>query len=167
MVIPARYRSAVNNIGFTSISLGYNGVELFPLESLESGQVGYSVHPSGRSLCDGSEGALQEHWLVIGIESLCGDPLILDTNDRDLRVLYGIHGQGKWEPITVALSLDGFLAALRELKRLTVGRENPVSLEANPVGAAEKSEFLARIAEINGTNEAVTQFWELILENET
>jgi hypothetical protein len=149
-----------------SVSLGYNGIELFPFESIEAGQVGYSVDPTGRLLCDGSAGAWKQHWLVIGTESLCGDPVILDTLDPDLRVLAAIHGQGKWEPTTVATSLDGFWEVFRELKTLSVGRENPVVLEDNPIGAEERSKFLGRVAEINGTDEDVTQFWTSMLENE-
>jgi hypothetical protein len=166
MVVPEQYSRGLDSHGFVSVTLGYNGIELFPREAIEARQVGYSVDPTGRSLCDGSPGAWEKHWLVIGTESLCGDPVILDTLDPNLRVLYDIHGQGKWEPMTVAPSLDGFWKAFRELNTLSAGRENPISLEANPIGAEEKSEFLGRLTEIIGTDEEVSQFWMSMLENE-
>lgn len=122
MVIPERYQTARKGLEFASVNLGFNGVELFPSDAVEAGQIGFSVGPNGKSLCDGSAGAWRHHWLVIGIETLCGDPLILDTADPNFRVLYAIHGQDKWEPTTIAPTLNGFFEAIRELKKLTAGR---------------------------------------------
>jgi hypothetical protein len=104
--------------------------------------------------------------LVIGFETLCGDPLILDTLDPNLRVLHALHGQGQWEPSTIAPSLSGFFKGIQELNRLALGREDPVSLEANPISDSEKSAFLEKIGQINGADGEMMPFWELMLENE-
>jgi hypothetical protein len=47
-VIPEEYLALRRTLEFTSVNLGFNGVEFLPADEVESGQVGYSVSPAPR-----------------------------------------------------------------------------------------------------------------------
>jgi hypothetical protein len=45
-VVPDRYKESRNNLGFDEVNIGYNGFELFTVDAIVPGQVGYSVSPN-------------------------------------------------------------------------------------------------------------------------
>ena len=77
-------------------------------ELLDEAQLGYAVAPDGTSLV-GATGAWQANWLVVGYETLCGDPIFVDLADERLPVFTAPHGMGVWTPTQVASSLAEFL----------------------------------------------------------
>jgi hypothetical protein len=83
-------------------------VELYAPAELEAGQVGYSVDVEGRSLI-GGDGGWRAEWVVIGIETLLGDPIFVDVTTPQLPVFTAMHGMGKWDPELIADSLEQFL----------------------------------------------------------
>jgi hypothetical protein len=159
VLIPQEYQAARSTLEFDSVTIGHFDIEVFPLDQIESWRIRYS-------------GSWQTGWLIIGWEDLRVGALILDTDDSNFRVLYASYigtdidpwGPDVWEAaITIATTLNGFLEAIRELKRLSLGRDSPDSLKANPVSAAERSAFLARIARIC-TGWEGAWFWESRLD---
>jgi len=66
--------------------------------------------------------------LVIGIESMLGDPIFINTS-----VFKATHGMGKWDPDLLAPSFRTFLKALDVIRKVAVGREHPVALKKRPI----------------------------------
>ena len=141
-----------------SVSLGYTTVALFSAAEVEDAQVGYSVSDSGERVTGDQEGDWKESWLVIGCEDLCGDPIFVDLAKPLLPVFTAAHGQGDWSPVMIASSWEGFIQALQLVKRVSIGRENPVKLQQNPLSAVEREQTLNRIAQLN--RGASLEFWE-------
>ena len=152
------YLDLRNEATIESVSLGYTTFALFSAAEVEDAQVGYSVSDSGERFTGDQEGDWKESWLVIGYEDLCGDPIFVDLAKPLLPVFTAAHGQGDWSPVMIASSYEGFIQALQEVKRISLGRENPVKLERNPISAVEREQTLNRIAELNQS--ASLEFWE-------
>ena len=163
MILPERYWKVRSSLGFDQIEFGVGGLFLFTVTEIEAGQIGYSVHQDASSLCSDKEGAWQQTWIVIGQDTACGDPLIIDIADPALPVFRDFHGQGRWDPVCIAISLDAFVSSLREFAQIARGRSTPVDRDAKPVTAAERRDFLLRISEIND-GRANMDFWEVLLE---
>lgn len=162
--VPQAYEAWRLELGFDEISYGAGGVYLEHVDGLKEAQVGYSVSPEGKSFCTGQPGDWLESWLVIGHDTLVGDPVFVDTSVADLPVLTAMHGSGTWDPTCIAVSLESFGTAFKEVRRLSKGRENPVELEKHPLPAAERSAALAKIEAANPG--ADIQFWELLISVE-
>jgi len=161
MNVPPAYAQWRSTLGFDEVSYGVGGIRIIPLEELDAFQVGYSRSPSGQ-LLHGAEGGWRKEWIAIGHETATGDPIILDVDT--MRVITAPHGEGTWNPKAIAVSLEGFGIALRTFRRLAVGRENPVQLEANPLPVEERKAALSGIAEANPQVDLF--FWDLQLEDE-
>ena len=153
----ARWRSALE---FDEVSYGVGGIRIVPLELLEEFQVGYSRSPEGKSLC-GPVGWWQKDWIVIGQETAMGDPIILDA--VTMQVMTARHGEREWNAEPVAVSLAGFGCALKVLRMLAAGRENPVQLDAHPLSNGERQSAFFTIAQNNP--DIALLFWELLIGN--
>jgi hypothetical protein len=165
MKIPQEYVSWCESLVRREVTLGYGGLNIFSPAEVEIGQIDYSQSPGGGSLCDGSPGAWEPGWIVIGCDTLLGDPIILDASNRLLPVMTAAHGEEGWEPQVISTSLKAFAVALETIQHLSVGRENPVELEQNPLGSEEKEQALERIQSAN-KGEIGIEFWSQIFEAE-
>lgn len=163
MKIPDRYAAWRNALDFDDISYGVGGIRIFPLAEIDEGQIGYSRSPDGYSLCDGAEGSWKPEWIVIGYETGLGDPIILDTSNPNSQVTTAMHGEGSWEPLPIAKSLEVFAATLRAIREISVGREYPVALENNPLSEDQRQSVLRAIRKIND-DEIEMGFWEAMLQ---
>ena len=163
MELPSDYIRVRQLISVSEVSYGIGGIKLFNTEEIEEGQVGYSVAPDGRSLCGDGAGEWQPGWIAVGYETACGDPLFIETTDRSLPVFTAVHGEGSWQPKSVAISFDAFASCLREFAKLANGRANPVELENNPLPESDRNAFFERIAELNGRG-FDPAFWALMVE---
>ena len=107
------------------------------------------------------EGEWLKNWLVIGYEDCCGDPIFIDTAHQGFPVYSAMHGEGSWEAIRIADSLEGLGHALSAVVDVSKGRENPVALENNLLNQHEKELTLATIKRYNPN--ADLDFWETML----
>jgi hypothetical protein len=148
----------------SEVSVGYNELTFFTVDELDEGQVGFSVDDNNNSLITGQEGDWKEEWLVIGIDGLIGDPIFVDTSSKQLQVLTAAHGEGEWEPIPIADTLDSFSDIIQKLKKISVNRTSPVDLEKNPISAKEKKQFIAEIKKNNANSDI--DYWENFLEED-
>lgn len=158
-----KLNQALSSLPFSEANLGCCGLHVYLPEEIEEGQLGYPTSPDGSSLCTGETGAWRPEWIVIGYDTGLGDPLIMDTSDPALPVMTDMHGQGRWEPVKIAASLEIFLSAFKDLAQIAEGRGSPVELEAKPLSQRERSDFLRRISELNG-NRTGLEFWSALLE---
>lgn len=92
--------------------------EIFTLDEFEAGQVGYSIDSYGNSLVSNEEGAWKSRWVVIGCETLCGDPIIIDTKENAFPVIILRHGSGQWdEGAYLSESIEKFINEIKKINK--------------------------------------------------
>lgn len=143
------------------VHFGAGGMRLFEPDQLAAAQIGYSITSNGQSLIDRRQGSWQPSWLVIGFDTLVGDPIFIDTSSPLLPVFTAMHGGGPWKPMLISPSLEHFFRIYKEFSRISKGRTCPVDLENNPLSVLEQSKFL-ELTRAAGSLES--EFWEIMLE---
>ncbi|KIV50833.1 hypothetical protein TS65_28850 [Aneurinibacillus migulanus] len=74
----------------------YITLELCTINELDEAQIGYGIDPEGNSLIKG-EALWDENWIVIGHETMCGDPIIADVTEAGYSISKLMHDMGNWE----------------------------------------------------------------------
>jgi hypothetical protein len=147
----------------SDVSLGYNEITFFDPLNLQEEQVGFSFDTEGNSLITGNDGDWKKEWLAIANDEV-GDPIMIDTSTPELTVLSAQHGQGAWEPFTIADSLDNFQNIISILNKISENRTTPVDLGQNPIPDAQRQNALNHIKKQNPHTEI--WFWEGYFEND-
>jgi hypothetical protein len=147
----------------SEVSLGSTTIRVYRSSELASGQVGYSISPTGEVLSGDRDGEWSRLWLVIGYDEACGDPIFIDRAEEGYPVYTAMPGKGRWEPRPIAVSLAAFAQALSAVAAVAGGRENPVALEKHPLTQQEKEVALATIRRHNPKLDL--GFWEALLTN--
>jgi hypothetical protein len=129
---------------------------------LTKGQVGYAVDPSGRSLTGRRKGAWRSSWLVIGHDTMCGDPVFVDLAQPAWPVYTAMHGRGAWDPTPIATSFEGFVQGMQVMKRVSRGRTSPAGLERKPLWPDELSKVKQDLRCLGTAAEQ--QFWLMWFE---
>ena len=155
------YEAGVNRLP-EEVSFGVTTIRIARASGLKKLQVGYSTDPRGVPLSGEAEGDWKSYWLVIGEDDTSGDPLFIDTSQGGFPVYTAFHGQGSWKPTLIAASLEGFGRALNILLELARGREDPMSLQSNPVTLDERVLALSKIREQNPS--ADMEFWTALMD---
>jgi hypothetical protein len=136
-----------NALGFDRVDYGVGGIELYPVQELESAQVGYSLDPNGRSLVGDGKGYWHKEWLVIGHETACGDPIFV-SKDHPYPVFTAIHGQGEWDPTLVAPSVEQFWRCLHVYRDFTAPYGGFIDAETNARDPKDEEAFIREISTI-------------------
>jgi hypothetical protein len=144
------------------VSFGITRLTIARGEEIQAAQLGYSINSEGRSLAGQDDGDWRSSWIVIGKDCSLGDPVFIDSAHPNNAVYKAAHGQGRWDPIPVASSLQNFRTALEALSALSRGREHPVALESNPLTLDDRQSFLSLIRDQNG--DVVVEFWSDLLD---
>lgn len=134
------------------LSFGVGGIAFFAPEDFLAAQSGY--HGPDWS----------ESWLVVARDTACGDPIFVDCAQPKLPVFTAMQGMGAWDPTPVALSWSGFIAALEAARPFTVGREQPVGVEQNPLSAVEQASLSEALERALGRSPPY--FWALLFVQE-
>jgi hypothetical protein len=145
----------------SEVSFGYSSVSICRISELPKRQVGYSINPAGTTLCGDGDGDWHTTWLVIGDEGECGDPIFIDTAAPGYPVYTAWHGEGRWDPKPIAVSLNGLRQALAAVAKAAEHRENPVALAQNPISVAERRAVLEEIQQHNPGIDLF--FWALMM----
>lgn len=96
----------------------YVNFDVFSLDNIEKGKIGYSVDQNGNSLVSEEDGAWKAEWIVIGYETLCGDPIIIDTSEVGFPVSSLMHGNGDWDGgVYLSKSLEKFTNGVEKINR--------------------------------------------------
>jgi hypothetical protein len=155
MTVRSDVLDVIKSFPFYEVELGYQTVTLFTSEQLDERQFGHSVSADG-------EGDSNHSLVVIGRDELLGDPIFIDTAQADFPVYIWMHDVDG-EPEKIAASLASFVSALGYIKKLSVGRENPVALETNPIPPVEREQILSQISKENPGIDM--GFWENWLQD--
>jgi hypothetical protein len=145
----------------TSFDFGYFEFTVASPRELVEFQVGYAVDDDGNSLTGDDEGDWRKGWVVFAQDFL-SDPVFTDMTIPTSPVFHAAHGEGAWDPVEIAPSLDAFATVLQAARCLAEGRESPVTLEANPVTDAEKTKFRDVVIG-NGASE---EYWLTFFEDD-
>lgn len=91
--------------------------EVFSFKEIDECQIGYSIDSDGNSLVTEEEDTWNDSWIVIGYETLCGDPIIIELNEAGYPVCRLMHGMGSWDNGTfLANSMQSFLHILKDIR---------------------------------------------------
>jgi len=134
-----------------NLAFGIGGVDFLPLEAIGDAQTGYGG-PDWRP-----------DWLVIAIETACGDPLFVDRSHPGSPVFTAMHGMGSWDSSPVAPSWHAFVRAVEAIRPYTKGREGPRGLRENPLTSEERVRITAVLQEALGVEPP--GFWHLLLDD--
>ena len=145
------------------VSIGYSEINFIKLEDIEKAQIGYSISENGKSLIGNKNGDWKKSWAVIAFDNL-DDPIFVNCENENLSVYTSQHGQGEWEETKIASSFTNFIEIINDLHKLSIGRENPVEIEQNPITENDLENFIKRIESKNSNIEI--WFWEGFLEND-
>jgi hypothetical protein len=145
------------------VCFGITRFTIAAANEIQAFQLGYSIDHRGRSLVGKEDGDWMPNWVVIGLDYSLGDPIFIDSADPETAVYKAAHGEGRWDPIRIASSLQNFRMALQALSALARGREHPVALESNPLTPDERQSFLSLIGDQNGDG-VVDEFWSDLLD---
>lgn len=158
-VVPKTYELLSAKFPLTAVAIGYWGIELVPSDRLPAAQLGYGILPKG---VERDTSGWKKSWLVIGRETLCGDPVFIETKEPVLPVYTAAHGTGFWEPQLIAPSSIAFFELIAQLTELANGRENPVALEKNPIPQKELQRFRKVLSAYFGRR--IPEFWNSLWE---
>ncbi len=140
MRIPEELIKKFYKIPFNEVSFGYTTISIYSLVKIRE--------------------IIENRWLIIGEEDLCGDSICVDIADSSFPVY--LVPLEDLEPECISSSFDNYLEILKMLQKLSERRQNPVELENNPLPENDKNIFLISIEEQNPDCEI--QFWESIFE---
>jgi hypothetical protein len=90
------------------VSFGCTALRVYRPNELASGQVGYSISPTGEDLSGDKNGDWRRAWLVIGYDETCGDPIFIDRAEEGYPVYTAVTGKSRWDPQRIAVSLVAF-----------------------------------------------------------
>ena len=130
-----------------SVNCGLSDIYFFKENSIEKEQAGYRFN--------GLTGEPIEEWIgdnyyVIGIDSCCGDPIIVDVSKEELPIYYMFHDD--WSSLQlIAESFDQFLEILHLID------DNDFDYEEG------KDELIAKIKEI--CPEEGYDYWEGLIQS--
>lgn len=158
--VPQAYQTLRKRFPLTTVEIGYWGVEIAPLGKVAEAQISYAVVPDGG---EGDTSNWEKSWLVIGRETLCGDPVFIDTSQPELPVFIAAHGMGIWKPVLIAPSIKAFFEILLRLAALAKVRENPVAHEENPIPKQVVQQFRKLLSSYLGRR--APSFWDDVFKN--
>ncbi|MDR6227366.1 hypothetical protein JOE21_003381 [Desmospora profundinema] len=139
-----------------TLYIGYGGIRFFALDELKSLQSLYLEKE------DGVNGRWNPAWIVIGVEESLDDPVFADQSESGYPVYTAIHGEGEWGPVCIAPSLIAFLQAIQVINEYSRGRENPISLEKNPLSVQEFQSLKMALNEVlcrDSNTKVDLEFW--------
>ncbi|MCI1695699.1 hypothetical protein [Aneurinibacillus aneurinilyticus] len=91
----------------------YMTIEICTINELDEAQIGYGIDSEGNSLIKG-EASWDEDWIVIGRETMCGDPIIADAAEAGYSISILMHDMESWEGGSyLAESISEFLKHLQ------------------------------------------------------
>ena len=156
-----KFENFINEL--EDISIGYSDLNFFKFDNIEKEQIGYSFGENGKSFVGNENGDWKKSWFVIGTDGL-DDPIFIDFEKPNFPVFISEHGEGSWEESYIAISLENFTEILKDLKKLSINRENPVDIEKNPIPKDEINAFLNKTYIENKYMDV--WYWKLFLEND-
>ena len=146
-----------------NISIGFQEINLVDFENFQNFQIGYSIDSKGKSLVGDNIGDWKKQWIVIAEDSL-GDPVFINIGDKNYPVFTSQHGNEIWTEIKISDTFENFLIILEDLKSLSIGRENTVKIDENPITKEEFNRFISKVKDKNPDSEI--WFWEVFLEED-
>jgi hypothetical protein len=87
----------------------------------------------------------------------------IDVSSPDLPIVTATHGEGTWEPLMIADSLQDFKMILVILNDVSSNRSNPVDIEKNPLNKKDRRTALSKIKTQNRHTDI--SYWENFFKN--
>ena len=93
------------------VEIGLNTIHLFKKNEIDEAQIGYRTNQDGIKIKEW----IGDNYYVIGEDSMCGDPIIVDVIKKELPVYTMFHDD--WNTMRlIAESLDEYINILEKIK---------------------------------------------------
>lgn len=127
------------------VNCGLSDIYFFQEDEMDEGQAGFRHDGEGNKI----EDWIGDEYVVIGIDSCCGDPIITDITKEELPIYCMFHDD--WSTLEqIAYNFEQFLEILHMIDDANIGDEK------------EKEELKAKIKEI--VPEEGYEYWECLLQ---
>ncbi len=94
----------------SDVEIGLNSIHLFSKDEIDDAQVGYRVNFEKVPIKEW----IGDSYYVIGEDSLCGDPIIVDIANKNLPIYHMFHD--KWDSLTlISESFDEYINILDKI----------------------------------------------------
>jgi len=104
------------------LELSMSEVCIFSKEVFEDAQIGYRVDDDGVKIKDW----IGEEYYVIGDDSMCGDPIIVKSDEPELPIYFMAHDD--WNSLEkIANSVEDFAKILKMIGKVDWTQENQVN----------------------------------------
>ena len=95
-----------------SIEIGLSIIHLFNEEEFDDAQIGYRCNKNGEKITDW----VGDNFYVIGHDSCCGDPILVDTSDNNLPIYSLFHDD--WTQLDkIANSFKEYIDILKMIEK--------------------------------------------------
>ena len=93
----------LDSIPIKYVWIGYQEFTVFSKDELNNGRIRFRIDAEGNTI-----ESWNDKWYVIGVDGVCGDPIIVDLSKEQPCILYVIHDY--WdEHIEIAASIKTFI----------------------------------------------------------
>ncbi|HEX2939355.1 MAG TPA: hypothetical protein VHO66_10650 [Ruminiclostridium sp.] len=148
MIIKDNITEILKNSPINEVSINCTTITIFPLKEIKKINLSKPSH-------------IDNDWIIIGDEDLCGDLICINSNSESLPV-YLVPIDDELEFEYISSSLNNLIEILLMLKEISIGRDTPVKYEQNPLPEDELNQFLQKVKLFNPDCEL--QFWSELFE---
>lgn len=142
------------NVGPVGITLSETNVTFAPLHKLWDRQAGYRWDASnGQRVPE-----WQDNWLVIADQN--ADPFILDT--RTGKILYAMHGTGRWDADELVPDLPMLAAALAAVGLVCLEADEDLRNDDWEIKPAHRARALRELAAVLGDEDDAERFLDVL-----
>lgn len=128
------------------VEVGLSIIHLYSKEEFDDAQIGYRVNKTGEKINEW----IGDNYYVIGNDSCCGDPIIVDTSDSKLPVYSMFHDD--WSMLDkITESYEQYLDILKEIEKADLSNQDSCKKLTDKI--------------INETPNEGNDYWEALIES--
>lgn len=104
------------------VELSMSDLGLYSKDVFDDAQIGYRIDEEGKKI----EDWIGEEYYVIGDDSMCGDPIIVKSDEPELPIYFMFHDD--WDSLEkIANSVEDFAKILKMISEVDWTQENEVN----------------------------------------
>jgi len=128
------------------VEVGLSIIHLYSKEEFDDAQIGYRVTKKGDKITEW----IGDNYYVIGNDSCCGDPIIVDISDEKLPVYSMFHDD--WSMLDkITESYEQYLDILKEISKMDLSNEDNYKKLVNSI--------------IDKTPSSSKDYWEALIQS--
>lgn len=152
--VPSTYKGQRKTFDTDNVWLFSNSIQMYLNEEIPAAQIGYATPGKGAE-----KENWNKSWLVVG--DIEGDfehnlPIFIHTSQKESAIYVGKKINSHWQEVKIASNYKTFQRVMKQIDKLSDGRDFPEDLKTNPVKESE----IKKIVNIVNNSGVNTSFWE-------